>query len=109
MARARNSFRFSTELGDNNVDRIRDFTVGDDLILLAQDIFSEIEDMGALAFDAFTRNKAGVARDAEDRIIYDTNDGTLSYDADGTGDGDAIVFARLSSGLNLSSDDFFVI
>ena len=103
------SFRFSTDLGGRNIDRIQDFNVADDLILLAQDVFEEIGDLGVLAFDAFTKNKAGVARDAEDRIVYDTNDGTLSYDADGTGDADAIVFARLGGGVNLSATDIFII
>ncbi len=103
------SFRFSTALGDGNVDRIRDFDVAEDLILLASDIFTEIGELGALAFGAFHRSSAGTAQDADDRIIYDTDSGSLSYDADGSGEFEAIQFAQLSVGLNLSADNFYII
>ncbi len=43
----------------------------------------------------------GVAHDADDRIIYDTDSGALSYDADGGGDVAAIQFAQLSTNLEL--------
>ncbi len=49
------------------------------------------------------------ALDANDYIIYDKNTGFLSYDADGSGAGAAVVFAKLSTGLDLSNSDFFVI
>jgi hypothetical protein len=44
------SLRFSTALGEGNIDRISDFNVADDLILLASDIFDGIGALGALAF-----------------------------------------------------------
>lgn len=103
------SFRFSTELGGDNVDLISDFKVADDTILLDMRLFAEIGDAGALSFGAFHSSRAGTAHDANDRIIYDTNDGILSYDADGSGAGEAIQFARLASSLNLSAADFYVI
>ncbi|MDU9005315.1 M10 family metallopeptidase C-terminal domain-containing protein [Sedimentitalea todarodis] len=103
------SFRFSTALEDGNVDWIMDFDVDDDLILLDNLIFENVGGDGALGFDAFHMSSAGVAFDASDRIIYDTNDGTLSYDSDGTGDDEAIQFARLSANLDLSASDFIVI
>ena len=90
------AFRFSTALGNGNVDRIIDFNVDDDTILLDNLIFEEVGDDGALALGAFHRSAAGVAHDADDRIIYDTDSGALSYDADGAGEDAAIQFARLS-------------
>ena len=102
------SFRFTTELGNGNVDRIKDFNVQDDTILLDSAIFTELDE-GLLDFTAFHKSASGTAQDAFDRIIYDSNDGTLSYDADGSGDIAAIQFAQLSTNLNLSADDFFVI
>ena len=78
-------FRFSTALGNGNVDWIKDFNVADDTILLDNLIFANVGGDGALALGAFFKSAAGVAHDADDRIIYDTDSGALSYDADGTG------------------------
>ena len=103
------SFRFSTALGQGNLDRITDFNVADDLILLARDVFDGIADLGALAFGAFHRSSTGSAQDAGDRILYETDSGVLSYDADGSGQGGAVAFARLSANLNLSAEDFYVV
>ncbi|MHA7773803.1 M10 family metallopeptidase C-terminal domain-containing protein [Roseibium sp. M-1] len=102
-------FRFSTELGGNNIDRIKDFDVDDDLILLDSRIFTELGDEGVLDLMAFHKSAAGVSQDANDRILYDTNSGALCYDADGTGDIDAVQFAQLSRGLDLSADNFIII
>jgi len=103
------SFRFSTELGNGNVDRIRDFDVDDDMILLDNRIFTEVGEDGLLDLLAFHKSAAGVSQDASDRIIYDTDSGALCYDADGTGDIEAIQFAQLNRGLDLSADNFVII
>jgi Ca2+-binding RTX toxin-like protein len=103
------SFRFSTALGNGNIDRISDFDVAEDLILLASDVFDAIGGLGTLAFGAFRSGPGGAAQDADDRIVYDRNSGFLSYDADGTGQTDAIRFARLGSNLNLSAEDFYIV
>ncbi|MBB3020364.1 Ca2+-binding RTX toxin-like protein [Microvirga lupini] len=103
------SFRFSTALGNGNVDWIKDFKVADDTILLDNLIFTSLGSDGALALGAFHKSAAGVAHDASDRIIYDTDSGSLSYDADGTGQAAAIQFARVSTKLNLSAADFIII
>lgn len=103
------SFRFSTELGNGNIDWIRDFKVIDDTILLDNLIFENVGGDGALALGALYGSAAGVAHDADDRILYDTDSGALSYDADGGGDIAAIQFAQLSTNLKLSASDFIII
>jgi Ca2+-binding RTX toxin-like protein len=103
------SFRFSTELGDGNVDRIKDFNAADDLILLDNRIFTAVGGDGALAIGAFVMSAGGVSQDADDRIIYDTDGGALYYDADGSGEIAAIRFAQLSASLDLSADDFIIV
>ena len=103
------SFRFSTELGGDNVDRIKDFNVWDDVILLDTRIFTEAGDAGMLSYAAFNSNASGIAQDASDRIVYDTNDGFLYYDADGSGDEDAILFAQLGRHLDLSASNFVIV
>ena len=64
---------------------------------------------GPLPSSAFHKSASGLAHDAGDRIIYDTDSGFLSYDADGTGDDAAIQFARLSTNLDLTATDFAII
>jgi Ca2+-binding RTX toxin-like protein len=103
------SFRFSTALGNGNVDLIKDFKVSDDTILLDNLIFASAGGDGSLALGAFHKSKAGVAHDADDRIIYDIDSGALFYDADGAGQVAAVQFARLSKNLSVSATDFVII
>ncbi|ATF17521.1 M10 family metallopeptidase C-terminal domain-containing protein [Phaeobacter gallaeciensis] len=102
-------FRFSTELGAENIDRIRDFDTASDTILLDSSIFAEAGETGVLDFAAFHSSGTGTALDAADRILYNSANGALSYDADGQGGVDAIQFAQLQSGLQLTADDFVII
>jgi Ca2+-binding RTX toxin-like protein len=103
------SFRFSTALGDGNIDRITDFNVAQDTILLDNLIFTALGANGALALGSFFKSAAGIAQDADDRIIYDTDNGSLLYDADGTGQTAAVQFAQVGTNLALSAADFIVI
>jgi Ca2+-binding RTX toxin-like protein len=103
------SFRFSTALGGGNIDQITDFNVAQDSILLDNLIFTAFGANGALGLGAFFKSAAGVAQDADDRIIYNTDNGHLLYDADGTGQIAAIQFAQLGTNLNLSASEFVVI
>lgn len=105
----KDSFRFSTALGSGNVDALIDFNVRDDTILLDNLILTQVGADGALRASAFYKSAAGVAHDANDRIIYDTDSGFLTYDADGNGSGAAVRFAKISAGLNLAAADFVVI
>ena len=102
-------FLFNTALNAaTNVDRIIDFAVVDDTIYLENAIFTALG-AGALAAAAFAANATGLAGDASDRIIYETDTGKLFYDANGSGAGIAGVhFATLTAGLALTAADFFV-
>ncbi len=98
-------FHFDTALNaSTNVDKIKDFTVGSDAIFLDRDIFTGIEQGGALAADAFVEGTR--ARDAEDRIVYDEATGRIFYDADGAGGAAAILFATVTAGTDLIASDF---
>jgi len=97
------TFAFTTALGAGNIDTIGDMTAGLDTIALDDAIFTGL---GNLA-DAFVTGSAAV--DANDRIIYNSATGALSFDADGTGGGAAVQFATVSAGLALTASDFQVI
>ncbi|MCV9961170.1 calcium-binding protein [Pararhizobium sp. BT-229] len=102
------TFLFSSALGSGGVARVGDFNVADDQIQLDSAIFSTL-DLGVLDASAFKDN-ATAPRDADDFIIYNSNTGSLFYDADGGGSAfRAVKFASLSAGLNLSAADFLVI
>lgn len=88
-----------------NVDKVTDFSVRDDSLLLDSSLFKKIG-KGALKADAFHIGPA--AHDASDRIIYDSNSGKLFFDVDGTGGAAAVQFATIKPGLALSHQDFVV-
>ena len=101
-------FLFDTPLnGASNVDRITDFSVADDTILLDRDIFSSSLGLGTIADGEFVIGAA--AQDANDRIIYNNATGAVLYDADGVGGNAAVQFAALSTGLALTNLDFLVV
>jgi serralysin len=63
-----------------------------------------------LGIAAFVANTAGIATNAAQRSIYDTDNGALFYDADGSGGGSAAIrFATLTGGLSLTNADFTVV
>jgi Ca2+-binding RTX toxin-like protein len=96
---------------DGYMDTITDFTSGSDRLVLHQSIFAELDrdSDGTIANAQFHASSAGVAHDRSDRIIYDTSDGRLSYDADGNRSGAAVHIATLRDGPALSAGDVFVI
>lgn len=105
----KDTFVFSTALGSTNVDKITDFNVADDTIRLDNAIFTALTSTGVLAASLFKDNFLS-PRDANDKIIYNSNTGSLFYDADGLGTSfSAVKFASLTPGLALTAADFFVI
>ena len=100
-------FIFSAALA-GNVDRITDFRMADDLIRLDDDIFTALA-TGGLPADAF-RSGAGLVsgQDPTDRVVYNTSDGSLYYDADGAGGAAARLFGILAGAPGLTAGDFVV-
>jgi Ca2+-binding RTX toxin-like protein len=96
-------FQFDSALGAANVDKIVDFSVADDTIMLDRAVFGGIA-AGTLASSAFVAGTA--AADADDRILYDGGTGKIFYDADGSGAGAAVLFAQVAAGTALTNLDF---
>ena len=95
----------------SNRDRITDFSSVQDDIWLSRAVMTGLgPTLGTLSVDAF-RSGAGIttAGDASDRIIYNTTNGALYYDADGTGRGAAIQLADLTGAPNLTFGDFLIV
>jgi Ca2+-binding RTX toxin-like protein len=90
----------------SNVDTITDFSVADDTVWLENAIFNKLTQTGELSRDYFTTGTA--AKDANDYIIYNKSNGYLYYDADGSGQGAAVLFAKLPNKPALTNLDFIV-
>ncbi|MDZ4134386.1 MAG: calcium-binding protein [Paracoccaceae bacterium] len=105
--RGADTFVFNTALGAGNIDWITDFSVVDDTIRLENAIFTGLAN-GVLSAGAFVANATGLAADALDRIIYETDTGFLFFDADGTGAGARVQFATLTANIALTNADFVV-
>jgi Ca2+-binding RTX toxin-like protein len=99
------SYAFSTNLSNFNIDTIDGFDA-DDTILLENAIFTGLA-AGGLNPNAFVNGTA--AADADDRIIYDAATGRLFFDADGSGSGNMLHFATLENHFALTASDFTVI
>ncbi len=101
------NFVFNTAPASANRDTILDYNVTADTIQLENSVFSGLGVAGALIVGKFQTGSA--AHDATDRIIYDSANGRLYFDADGNGAGAKIWFATLDVGLALTAADFVVI
>ncbi|MBV5311048.1 calcium-binding protein, partial [Chromatium okenii] len=89
---------------------ITDFSITDDKIVLERDAFTSLSRIGALDATAFCINTTGKADDADDRIVYNSDDGKLYYDADGSGTGTARQFALIqTTGVVLTAAHFDVV
>lgn len=103
------AFVFNTRLVATNVDTVRDFTHDVDLLMLDDKYFKKI---GAVLDVGEFYAKAGAtkAHDRDDRIIYNTKNGKLYFDQDGSKGGhDAIHFATLSTKPLLDAGDFLIV
>ncbi len=104
----RDHFVFDTTLNaKTNVDTIKDFKPGTDAIFLSRDVFTALQTLGKMSADHFATGKAA---DANDHIIYKPKSGKIFYDQDGSGTTyDAVLFAKVKAGLNLSASDFQIV
>jgi serralysin len=96
-----------------NKDTITDYDVAADTIRLDNSVFSQLFKTlsSATSIGVIHSSLFGFAAtsDADDRIIYNSATGELSYDINGNVAGGATVFAQLSIGLALTNLDFYVI
>ena len=90
------TFIFSTEPAIWNRDQIVDFETGVDTLLLYGGAHANLGVSGEFAADDaryWAASGAVSGHDADDRVVYDVDSGTLYYDADGSGAGAAEIIA----------------
>jgi hypothetical protein len=103
------TFRFNTlPNSSTNHDTLPDYVTANDSIQLDNAFFTKLGSAGHLLSAAFFR-AASHALDTNDYIVYDRPTGSLSYDADGSGGGSAILFATLTTKPVLGASEFTVV
>ncbi|MEN9761879.1 MAG: hypothetical protein RI906_1705, partial [Pseudomonadota bacterium] len=92
------------------VDSVTDFNAGEDAIRLSKTAMAALGAAGALTAAEFVSGAGLTAgQDASDRIVYNTTDGSLYYDADGSGLGAAVQLASFTNIPILTVTNFTVI
>jgi serralysin len=101
-------FEFDTMPGAGNKTNILDFNHKADTIHLDNEALTGIGKEGALKPGKF--NKASHARDKSDRIVYDSTNGKVFWDDNGSKQGHEILIAKLANKPgDVDVSDFFVI
>lgn len=101
------SFVFDIAPAPGNIDTIVDFSSGEDSLRLKASLFG-FSATGALAPGAFCLGS--VARDGNDRILYDGESGRLYVDLDGTGTAfSPQLFGVLANHAALAAQDFWLV
>lgn len=91
-----------------NSDTIVDFNrIQGDKLVLEDGFFSKLK--GGITSDYVRVNSTGIAQDSNDYLIFNSTNGKLFYDADGSGRGATVEFATLTGVSTLSHDNFFII
>jgi len=92
---------------NEGIDTITDFTVGDDFIVVRGSTFGG----GLISGDSIKPNQliiGTVATNPNNRFIYNSGTGALSFDRDGNGTATPTQFATLNRNLALTFEDIFV-
>ena len=89
----------------SNVDTISDFAAGD-LFQLNRTIFTALSAGTTLTAAEFLAGAGVTATNAQQRILHNTTNGALLYDADGSGTGLALQFASVAVGAPISAAVF---
>ncbi|MBP0496504.1 M10 family metallopeptidase C-terminal domain-containing protein [Roseomonas sp. SG15] len=90
-------------------DTVRGFVSGVDKIDISAAGFGGGLTQGGLASSWFVASTTGASTEAHAQLVYETDTGRLSWDADGTGAGAATLIATLSGHPSLTNSDFNII
>ena len=96
---------------DVGVDKIADFVVGEDTIVLSKRTFTKIESLAGSILEEFAVvDSNNAAKTSNAFIVYNENNGNLYYNQNGSnnGFGSGGLFARLEGSPELQATDFFI-
>jgi VCBS repeat-containing protein len=94
----------------DGIDTITDFTAGSDRFNIAAAGFGGLPVFGSPGLLSPTRFTIGAsASSANTRFIYNSVNGALSFDQDGTGSAAQVQIAQLSTGLGLTNSSFIIV
>jgi len=99
--------QFGFRKSKDKTDRILDFSVADDVIVIQQSGFQAGLEEGTLEAKQFRKGKQ--ATSADDRFIYNQGSGALFFDRDGSGDANQVQIARLAKNLALTHQNIVII
>jgi Ca2+-binding RTX toxin-like protein len=99
------SFLFDAQPGAGNLNRIFDFTVGEDKVLLDRSVFTGLGAAGALSEASF--GLGSTATTAGQRVLYDAASNALFYDADGAGGAAAVRIGVVVADHALHAQDIW--
>ena len=104
----RDSFLFDAPLKPGNQSRITDFEPGVDTIQLDRSVFRDIGGKGKLPADSLFLYPDPSKVIPEHSVIYDKDNGEIWYTENGSII-DAVLFAKVTSGIELSHKDFLIV
>jgi Ca2+-binding RTX toxin-like protein len=98
-------FKFDQAPGTANLDTITDFVSGTDKLMLSVKIFKAIGTKAGAVTSAQFVQGAGLTtgQDTTDRLVFNTSNSTLYYDADGSGTAQAGVAIAVLTGVTTLS------
>jgi Ca2+-binding RTX toxin-like protein len=103
------AFDFTLAPTTSNRDTIAGYNIAQDTIRLDNAVFTHLGGVGTLSGAKFWKSAAGLAHDANDRVIYETDTGKLFYDGNGSAAGGRVQIAVLSNHAAITHSDIFVI
>ena len=102
-------FEFNTSLLAADAVVITDFASAADSLHLDHLIYTALGAAGALNPSFFAANGTGLAGATTDHLIYNTSNGQLFYDSNGSGAGGSVLVATLTGNPTLTDTDINVI
>ena len=104
------TFVFDSNLNDkSNVDTISDFESGQDHIALKASLFKKLG--SSVSSDEIWFKQTTTTQGKTNYLVYDSDNGVISYDADGSGKGSAVRIAIIGTDnhANISAADFVIV